>query len=82
MPTIIHHDGLRIMIHTNDHAPAHVHAVKAGNRAVFDLHCPDGPAEVQRVSGFNQREVRSINDLLNENLAELCEQWRVFHGDF
>jgi hypothetical protein len=30
MPTILSQDGFDVMIFSNDHAPAHVHVLKAG----------------------------------------------------
>ncbi len=47
MPTVKRIDGSRVVIYPNDHRPAHVHVIGSDSEAVFDLHCPFGPAEVR-----------------------------------
>ena len=52
MVTALRSDGLRVMIHPNDHRPAYVHVIEAGKEAVFNLHCPKGPPELRENYGF------------------------------
>ncbi|WP_287760193.1 DUF4160 domain-containing protein, partial [Acidiphilium sp.] len=59
MPTILRIGGLRVVIYPNDHRPAHVHVIGAGE-AVFILHCPDGPPELRESYGFNRSDVARI----------------------
>lgn len=42
MPTVARLGGLRVVIYPNDHRPAHVHVIGAGNEAIFVLNCPGG----------------------------------------
>ena len=56
MPTVKRIDGLRVVIYPNDHRPAHVHVIGGDSEAVFDLHCPFGPAEVRENYGFSLKE--------------------------
>ena len=56
MPTVKRIDGLRVVIYPNDHRPAHVHVIGSDSEAVFDLHCPFGPAEVRENYGFSLKE--------------------------
>jgi len=48
MPTALTIFGLRVVIYPNDHRPAHVHIIGNGCEAVFNLHCPKGPARGAR----------------------------------
>jgi Protein of unknown function (DUF2442)/Domain of unknown function (DUF4160) len=43
MPTVSRVAGLRIVIYSADHRPAHVHVIGRGGEPVFDLNCPKGP---------------------------------------
>jgi len=58
MPTVGRIDGLRIVIWTNDHRPAHVHVIGPDGEAVFNLNCPDGPPELREGMGFRLAELR------------------------
>jgi Domain of unknown function (DUF4160) len=80
MPTVLRRHGLRVVIHPNDHRPAHVHVIAHGCEAVFDLRCPHGPTVLRENFGFALREVTSIARLLTAELELLCEEWRNIHG--
>ncbi|EQD56085.1 hypothetical protein B1B_09084, partial [mine drainage metagenome] len=43
MPTVLRFGRVRVMIYTNDHRPAHVHAWEGRKQAVFNLKCQGGP---------------------------------------
>lgn len=76
MPTV-----LRLVIYLNDHRPAHVHVIGAGREAVFELNCPDGPPALREGKGFRSGELTAVARVLWDELARLCEAWRVIHGD-
>lgn len=80
MVTVLRADGFRAVIYPNDHRPAHVHVIKAGHEAVFNLHCPDGPPELRENYGFSRRELQRAKDILMAELSDLCEQWSAIHG--
>jgi len=82
MPTVKRIDGLRVVIYPNDHRPAHVHVIGSDSEAVFDLHCPFGPAEVRENYGFSLKELGQIKSALTANLDDLCAEWSRIHGDF
>jgi len=82
MPTVFRFDGLRVVIYPNDHRPAHVHVKGASAEAVFFLHCPGGPPELRENYGFSRPEVSRIKDTLIRELADLCDQWRIFHAQY
>jgi hypothetical protein len=80
MPTVLRLDGLRVTIYPNDHRPAHVHVIRAGSEAVFELHCPEGPPELRENYGFARHDVTRIAVDLAACLAELCLAWERIHG--
>ena len=81
MPTVLRLDGLRVVIYLNDHRPPHVHVLGAGNQAVFDLGCPDGPPGLRDSFGFTTTELNRINSALAGRLAALCAEWERIHAD-
>lgn len=80
MPTVLRLGVYRVVIYPNDHRPAHVHVIGAGNEAVFELHCPGGPVRLRENYGFALRELTKIAGGLDENVVPLCEAWRGIHG--
>lgn len=81
MSTILRLDGLRVTIYPNDLHPAHVHVFSADGESVFFLNCPDGPPELREVRGFDKRRLGRVVEELMPYVAELCERWRIIHGD-
>ena len=55
MPTILRLNGLRVVIYSNDHLPAHVHVAGATAEAVFELHCSEGPVTLRESFGFKKK---------------------------
>lgn len=82
MPTVLHADGLRLVIYPNDHRPAHVHVIGRGCEAVFDLHCPRGPCELRENYRFSRTGLERIASVLTAELDWMCQRWRAIHGDF
>ncbi len=80
MPTAFRFAGLRVVIYTNDHRPAHVHVTGNDCEAVFELNCPSGPAELRENYGFGRVELSRITQKLNTHLDELCREWEKIHG--
>ena len=80
MPTVCSIDGFRVMIHTNDHAPANVHAIGAGCEAIFVLHCPHGPVELRETYSCSPTQLRRIKAGLTDQLPKLCTAWERIHG--
>lgn len=82
MPTVLRIGGLRVVIYTNDHRPAHVHVLGAGTQAIFRLACPDGPPSLRGSYGLTTAELNRIADALAADLAALCGAWEQIHGDY
>jgi hypothetical protein len=51
-----------------------------GSEAVFDLHCPDGPAELRENYGFSRQELTGISARLAHVIEALCREWSRIHG--
>jgi len=73
-------EGLRVVIYTNDHRPAHVHVMGGGCEAVFKLNCPGGPPELRENYGFAPGRISRIKRALTLRLTSLCGQWSRIHG--
>ena len=80
MPTVLTIFGLRVVIYTNDHRPAHIHVMGNGCEAVFYLRCPEGPPMLRENYGFPGRELARIGMMLATALVALCNDWRKLHG--
>ena len=80
MPTVYAFDGCRVFIPSNDHRPAHVHVVKAGDEAVFTLNCPGGPVSLRENYGFTAAQLGAIERELSPIVNALCARWEQIHG--
>ena len=79
MPTVLRIGGLRVVIYSEDHRPAHVHVVGEGE-AVFVLNCPDGPPRLDGAHGFKAQVLARIENELSACLKDLCTAWSRIHG--
>jgi hypothetical protein len=80
MPTVLRQGRFRIVIYTDDHRPAHVHAIGPDGEAVFNLNCPLGPAELRENYSFSRRELSAVERIVKANVRELCKIWESIHG--
>ena len=80
MPTIFRLGGLRVVIYTNDHRPAHVHVIGDGCEAVFEMNCPGGPVVLRENYGFALRRLSRINTELLKHRITICSAWERMHG--
>ena len=76
MPTVLRAQGFDIKIHFNDHAPAHVHAIKGQGEAVITL----DPLMALRVWRMNRRDLSKAKGIVRENHGMLIDNWRAIHG--
>ncbi len=67
--------GYDVIIHTDDHKPAHVHVIKGGDEVLIEL----VTWRIIENHRFNQRELRRIRKLLRENEALLVAAWSRLH---
>ena len=82
MATVLRLAGkIRVMVYSNDHPPAHAHAVRPGGGAArFELNCPDGPVRVMDSEGFRIAELNRTGAAIAGSLATVCATWRRLHG--
>lgn len=78
MVTVVRAGGLRIVIFTDDHEPAHVHVFGDGH-AKIDLVAPGGPALVW-ANGMSRGEVRRAMRLVRAGRQRLLGAWEELHG--
>ncbi len=76
MVTILRAHGLRIVIFTDDHEPAHVHVFADGHAKINLI----GRAELVWAEGMKRSEVRRAMDVVIEQQAAFLARWREIHG--
>ncbi len=76
VPTIFRIGNARIVIHTNDHPPPHVHVLAGGALAIITI---DRPPQIRQNRGFSQREMRRILSGIAEKFELLLQEWNAIH---
>jgi hypothetical protein len=76
MPTVLRHDGLRVVIYPNDHRPPHVHVFDGDGEAVIEL----DPVAVREHFEIRQQNVMRAVRLVTESREFLMAKWRKIHG--
>ena len=79
MVTIHRAHGLRIVIYTDDHEPAHVHVFGDGH-AKINLIGPDGEPALLWAEDMKRNEVRRAMALVTEHRGAFLARWREIHG--
>lgn len=79
MVTIHRAQGLRVIIFTDDHEPAHVHVFGDG-QAKINLIGPDGAPALVWAQGMKTNEVRRAMQLVSGQQAQFLARWREIHG--
>ena len=78
MPTALEMNGFRIVIYTNDHAPAHVPAVRDDCEAKINV----SSERVALVSAFGLKksEIKRAVRIVSENRELRLQKWIETHG--
>lgn len=79
MVTIHRAHGLRIVIYTDDHEPAHVHVFGDGHAKINLIGPEDGP-ELVWAEDMKRNEVRRAMQVVTEQQAVFLARWREIHG--
>ena len=79
MVTVHREAGLRFVIFTDDHEPAHVHVIGDGN-AKIDLTGPDGKPVLLTNDGFKIGDLRKAMRIVTERREWLLGKWDEYHG--
>ena len=76
MPTVLKQEGFQIVIRSNDHEPAHVHAFEGDGEAKINL----DPVEVIQVWDMKRQVARKAKRIVTENQQNLLLRWEAIHG--
>ncbi len=76
MGTIFTFRNIRFVIHSNDHPPAHVHAMSPKGEVKIDLKT----LECFYCRGFTQRDIKMICQFIESRQDILLEAWNEFHS--
>ena len=74
MPTIFIFFGFRFMFYSNDHAPIHVHILKDGHEAKYNV----DPVELVFNHGFKKHYILLIGSVLEENWEIVIDRWKNY----
>ena len=79
MVVVLRAGGLRVVIFTDDHAPAHVHVFGDGH-AKLNLAGSGGGLELVWAEGMTRSEVRRAMRVVNQRRETLLRRWEDIHG--
>lgn len=79
MVTIHRAHGLRVIIFTDDHEPAHVHVFGDG-QAKINLVGPDGAPTLVWAEGMKANDLRRAMRLVRDQQEGFLAKWRAIHG--
>lgn len=77
MGTVTTYRNIRLMIHSDDHPPAHVHAVGPDAEAKIEI-------ETQKVVwtyGYTSKALARIVEEVRNRREQLLEAWHEIHGE-
>jgi len=77
VPTVLRQEGYVIVIRTNDHEPAHVHAFEGDGEAKINL----DPVEVKQVWNMKRQVARKSKLIVSNNREYLLQRWEEIHGE-
>lgn len=79
MVTVYRAHGLRVIVFTDDHEPAHVHVFGDGH-AKINLLGPDGSPSIVRAEGMKANDLRRALNLVRDRQDEFLAKWKELHG--
>lgn len=79
MVTIYRAHGLRVIIFTDDHEPAHVHVFGDG-QVKINLIGPDGDPSLVWAQGMKGNDVRRAVQIVQDQQEAFLARWREIHG--
>ena len=81
MPTVHRAHGLRFVIFTDGHRPAHVHVIGGSGEAKIDLGGADGAPRLAWARGLGTGDIiRAMTEVAREQ-AMLLAAWSQIHGE-
>ncbi|MEY2943795.1 MAG: hypothetical protein RLY97_1809 [Pseudomonadota bacterium] len=79
MVTVHREAGMRFVIFSDDHEPAHVH-VSADGTAKINLRGRGGEPELVRSHGMSAGDLRKAMRIVAEQQNNLIKRWSELHG--
>ena len=86
MVQVSHHDGWKIVVNSNDHAPPHVHVYRGGRTCRVTIGVPGEtspapfPWPEPKKTTMDAREVAEAVRRVAREQATAFEKWREVHG--
>ena len=74
MPTLFIIFGFRFMFYSNDHNPIHIHVIKDGCEAKYNIE----PVELVFNHGFKRHDLSLIESIVLENKEIIIDRWRSY----
>jgi uncharacterized protein DUF4160 len=78
-------DGVRFVVHSNDHPPRHVHGSASETEAIVDLRLDGNVALAKRKDSVRpagkRSDVKKILNVAALHFEELAELWEKIHGN-
>ena len=74
MPTLFIIFGFRFMFYSNDHPPIHIHVIKDGCEAKYNIE----PVELVFNHGFKRHDLSLIESIVLENKEIIIDRWRSY----
>ena len=74
MPTLFIIFGFRFMFYSNDHTPIHIHVIKDGCEAKYNVE----PVELVLNHGFKRHDLSLIESIVLENKEIIIERWHSY----
>ena len=74
MPTLFIIFGFRFMFYSNDHTPIHIHVIKDGCEAKYNVE----PVELVFNHGFKRHDLSLIESIVLEIKEIIIDRWRSY----
>ena len=74
MPTLFIIFGFRFMFYSIDHTPIHIHVIKDGCEAKYNIE----PVELVFNHGFKRHDLSLIESIVLENKEIIIDRWRSY----
>ena len=74
MPTLFIIFGFRFMFYSNDHTPIHIHVIKDGCEAKYNVE----PVELVFSHVFKRHDLSLIESIVLENKEIIIDRWRSY----
>lgn len=78
MPKVFEKDGFCFFFYMNEHEPVHVHVVRQGRKAKFEI--VDGKAVLVLSGRLSSADIKKAELLATENSALIVRKWFEIFG--